>query len=139
MTEEEIYLDKIRLGAIIVEKELVLLELFNRLIKDIRLRPDIREILQDYPLYHYCWQNVSELYDFLEYDYSNKLEKKDRESIEEIMLKYKSLKAVTIDDLIKAITLVKKIMSLSKFHDLIRKMGLQGLDKVDKIYGLKNE
>lgn len=139
MTESvEIYLDKIKLGAIIVEKELSLIELYNGLINEVRLRPDIKEILKEYPTYHKSWQSLSELYDFLEHDYAKKLKnKKDEKRIKECIDKYKNLEDLSLDELRDCVNIIRKIMSLSKFHDVVRKnTGLSGLAKLDKRYKL---
>jgi len=136
--EEEIYLDKIQLGAIIIQKELTLIEIYNSLIHSIRMRPEILEMLNDYPNYHTVWRNLCELYDFLEYDYVNKLKStKDKDFIKNVVTKYKQFKKLSIEDLNKAMDIIRKIMSISKFHDIIRKMGVIGIDKVKKTYGIK--
>lgn len=139
MSDTEVYLDKIKLGALIVEKELLVIEIYNRLISDIRVRPDIKKIINDYPDYHTVWRSIAELYDFLENDYSNKLGKKDKQFIKDVMAKYQSLKAVTLEELGECVRIVRKIMSISKFHDLVRKMEYErGLDKLRNRYNLKD-
>ncbi len=135
----EIYLDKIKLGALIVEKELSLIELYNTLIGEVRLRPDIKEILKEYPTFHKAWQSLSELYDFLEYDYLKKLKnKKKQDKIEACIKKYKTLEELDLDELMECVDIIREIMSISKFHDVVRKDGggLRGLDKIDKRYKL---
>ena len=135
----EIYLDKIKLGALIVEKELNLIELYNTLISEVRLRPDIKEILKEYPTFHKVWQGLVELYDFLEYDYLKKLKgDKKKKKIKDCVEKYKDLKELSLDDLRDCVNIIREIMSLSKFHDVIRKdgSGLRGLEKVHSRYKL---
>jgi len=133
----EIYLDKIKLGALIVEKELSLIELYNTLINEIRLRPDIKEILKEYPTFHKAWQSLSELYDFLEYDYLKKLDKTKQTKIKSCLDKYKNLKELSLDELRDSVNIVREIMSISKFHDVVRKgIGVSGLDKLNKRYKL---
>lgn len=134
----EIYLDKIKLGALIVEKELSLIELYNSLIGDIRLRPDIKEFIKDYPGFPMCWQSLAELYDFLEYDYVKKLGKEEAKRIKKCIEKYKKLEDLSLEELGDCVNIVRKIMSLSKFHDVIRKdgSGLRGLDKISSRYKL---
>ena len=134
----EIYLDKIKLGALIVEKELSLIELYNGLISEVRLRPDIKEMLKEYPTFHKSWQCLSELYDFLEHDYIKKLKsKKEQDRIKLCMDKYKELKELSLDELKDCVNIIRKIMSISKFHDVVRKnVGLSGLDKLNKRYKL---
>lgn len=136
---EEVYLDKIKLGALIVEKELNLIELFNRLIMDIRQRPDLMTILNEYPDYQITWRNLVELYDFLENDYAKHLNKEDNKFIKEAIESYRDLKPVTLSSLKRCVGIVRRIMSISKFHDLIRKNEYsKGLDKVNKRYHLKD-
>ncbi|KKK53161.1 hypothetical protein LCGC14_3097570 [marine sediment metagenome] len=97
----EIYLDKIKLGALIVEKELNLIELYNTLISEVRLRPDIKEIMKEYPTFHKAWQGLVELYDFLEYDYLKKLKgEKKKKKIQSCVEKYKDLEDLDLDDLV---------------------------------------
>lgn len=135
----DIYLDKIRLGALIVEKELSLIEIFNQLLHDIRLRPEILDFINDYPVYHECWRCLCELYDFLEHDYASKLSKKEKERIKTIVASYRDLKELKLMDLKVSVAIVRKIMSLSKFHDVIRKIDQSsGLDKINKRYKLKD-
>jgi len=118
----EIYLDKIKLGALIVEKELSLIELYNTLINEIRLRPDIKEILKEYPTFHKAWQSLSELYDFLEYDYLKKLDKTKQTKIKSCLNNYKNLNDLSLDDLKVCVDIVREIMSLSKFHDVLQQI-----------------
>lgn len=135
----EIYLDKIKLGALIVEKELSLIELYNTLIGELRLRPDIKEILKDYPTFHKAWQSLSELYDFLEYDYLKKLKSKSKQDkIKNCVVKYKTLEDLSIGELRDCVNIIREIMSISKFHDVVRKDGggLRGLDKLTSRYKL---
>ncbi len=135
----EIYLDKIKLGALIVEKELNLIELYNTLISEVRLRPDIKEIMKEYPTFHKAWQGLVELYDFLEYDYLKKLKgEKKKKKIQSCVEKYKDLEDLDLDDLKDCVNIIREIMSLSKFHDVIRKdgSGLRGLEKINTRYKL---
>ena len=135
----EIYLDKIKLGALIVEKELSLIGLYNTLIGEVRLRPDIAEILKDYPTFHNAWQSLSELYDFLEYDYLKKLKNKKKvDKIKDCIDKYKNLKDLTLDELKDCVNIIREVMSISKFHDVVRKDGggFRGLEKLDRRYKL---
>lgn len=134
---DEIYLDKIRLGAVIVQKELDLIFIFNSLLKDIRERPEIKAELQVYSKFHSCWQHIAELYDFLKNDYLDKLKKNDKEDIKRVMQNYLDGKKLELADLKQTKEIVLKIMSLSKFHDVVRKQELAGLGKVKERYKLK--
>lgn len=136
---DEVYLDKIKLGAIIVEKELVIIEIYNGLIRDLTQRPEIRTELKDYPNYHDCWRAVSELFDFLEYDYASKLPKEDSRLIAGIMKKYKEFGFLSFEELGICVRILRYTMSLSKFHDVIRRdEGRHGVNKVEWRYKLKD-
>lgn len=134
----EVYLDKIKLGALIVEKELNLIEKFNGLIYDIRIRPDIMDILEDYPPFFITWRNLSELYDFLEYDYIDKIPKIKKDLIKMTMKNYRAGQKVDIEQLKEAVEIIRLIMSKSKFHDVVRKgeSYTSGLDGIAKKYKL---
>jgi len=133
----EVYLDKIKLGAMIVEKELNLIELFNTLIYDIRVRPDIKGFLNEYPPYFNCWRNLAELYDFLEYDYLDKIGK-DKAKIKKVMDGYRYEAELKMEDLKEGFRIIRLIMSKSKFHDVVRKGEDSGggLDGIKRKYGL---
>ena len=135
---DDVYLDKMKLGAVIVQKELSLIEEFNGLTEQIRQRPDFKLILNDLPQYHSCWRTLSELYDFLEHDYVVKLNKKRRLRIREIINKYKKLNKLNFTDLIEAMEIIRKMMSLSKFHNVMRSIDepTTGLEKIRKKYKL---
>lgn len=134
---QDIYLDKIRLGALIVEKELGLIEQFNKLIQDLRVRPDLMPVINDYPNYSQVWRSASELYDFLEFDYAKKLSKEDQKKVHDIITKYRDQKSVKLEDLKQAVSIIRHLMSLSKFHDVTRKIDTtEGVDKIEKRYKL---
>jgi len=120
----KIFLDKIKLSVVIVEKELKLISTYNTLVNDIRLRPDIKEkhTLLDYPPYQQSWQSLSELYDFLEYDYLKKLNKTKQTKIKSCLNNYKNLNDLSLDDLKVCVDIVREIMSLSKFHDVLQQI-----------------
>lgn len=134
----EVYLDKIKLGALIVEKELKLIEVFNELIYDLRIRSDIMDFINEYPPFLMCWRNLSELYDFLEYDYLGKIDKKKRDLIALIMNDYRKGLDVDIEQLKKAVEIIRLVMSKSKFHDVVRKgeYTSSGLDGISSRYKL---
>lgn len=133
---DDIYLDKIKLGAMIVEKELSAINQFNQLISEINQEIVPLEALKVWPLYNWCFQNLSELYDFLKYDYAKKLGKKDQETLKIIFSKYQDRSNnLTLQDLKNGKELILKLMSKSRFHDVIRKGGgAKGLAKIDNKY-----
>lgn len=134
---EEIYLDKIRLGATIVDKELILIGAYNSLLKDLRERSDILDFLNEYEKFNVVWQNLAELYDFLKNDYLSKINKEERERIKEIMQHYTDNLPLTLGQLKEAKEIILRIMSLSKFHDIVRKGEMRGLPTVKDRYKLK--
>lgn len=137
---DEVYLDKIRLGAIIVEKELRLINQYNNIIGDIRRGIISKKDIDIYPLYAWCWQNLAEIYDFLKNDYLTKITKSKEQEIKDIMKKFKDLESLSVDELTTAKEIILEIMSKSKFHDVVRKMdSSRGLDKIRKKYYLKDE
>ena len=134
---DDIYLDKIKLGAMIVQKELTVIETYNRLVYEMRSREDIKEFLNQYPTFNDCWQGLAELYDFLENDYLKKISKEDQGKIQVIMKKYRAFESMGMEQLTDAVSIARKIMSASKFHDVVRKSeGATGLDKIRKRYNL---
>ena len=70
---DEIYLDKIALGGVLVQKALILIAQFNQLITEINRGIIDLERLNEYPLYNWACSNLSELYDALKFSYLKKL------------------------------------------------------------------
>lgn len=124
MAEEEksqIFLDKIKLAARLVDKEMVVNNNINTLIRMKRSGVLEIESLSRYNEFHVAWQSLSELYDFLKNDYKAKLEKEELESVNKIIDKYMTSNSqMTFEELISAYETVLKMMSLSGFHDLFR-------------------
>lgn len=133
---EEIFQDKIKLSAVITDKELTLISSFNYLTYHLRLRPDLLKDIEFYPTFYDTWRHLAEIYDFLKNDYLNKLGKFDLVGISAIMEKYYNLESVDYSDLKKAKEIVLKIMSLSGFHTLLRNEEIAGLEKIRQRYKL---
>lgn len=134
--DEAIYQDKIKLAEIITQKELTVIEVHHQLINDIRLRPEIKKELNDYPQYHQVLRNISELFDFLKGDYLDKITLADSAKIKNFMKLYKNLGDLTFEQINEAVDIILDIMTKAKFHDIVRRGELRGLDAVDKRYKL---
>lgn len=136
---DEVYLDKIRLGAVIVEKDLIVNNYFHRVINDVRQEFISQKDLHIYPPYNWCWQNVAEHYATLENGgYLDKIEKKSKERIRKIIEGYRNLQVVSLDDLRDCVSIIWKIMEANKFYDIVRKGEKnKGLGKITKRYRLK--
>jgi hypothetical protein len=136
----DIYLDKIKLAEGIVSWEITVIDIFNDLMADLRAKPELLGELKDYPPFNDSWKLAGKLYDFLEFGYKEKLPKEEQKEIEAIMLKYRSLKLMSLENLKTTVTIIRKLMSISKFHDVTRKIDdTSGLDRVENRYKLKHE
>ena len=141
LQEDDIFLDKIRLGSVIIEKEMQLINQVNTLISDTRIGITDSENISVYPLFNWAWQNAAELYDFLKNDYMNKLKKEKKIRISELIDKFRDEKQIlSLKDLKEVLDVILEIMSLSKFHDILRKYQEQGGVKyLREKYGLNEK
>jgi hypothetical protein len=138
--DSDLYLDKIRLGAVFVEKDLKLIQQFYKFMSDIRqkiIEPD-DERLENYPEWIWAWQNINEFYVMLKNGgYTSKIAKGKIKELEEMNTKYIELEKLDIDDLKKAFQIISQIMAACKFYDIVRKNGGGiGISKLDKRYKL---
>lgn len=135
---DDIYLDKIKLGAVVVQKELELINLCNQIITDLRQGVIDRPRLLLYPTYNWAWQNLAELFDFLKHDYLSKIDKADRKKLNDIMKNYNSLGMLNLKDLLEAKEIILEVMAKARFHDIVRKAEYtHGLDILKDKYGIK--
>ena len=126
MTEQDIqiFLDKIKLANILIQKELSMISHVNLIKSHLKSKLMEKDRLEEYNEWQWAWQNISEMYDVLEYQYMPLLDKKDSEmknKLEKAMKKYNALnQKVSYQDLIDSYDGVRKIMEVSKFHDVTR-------------------
>ncbi|GAG83950.1 unnamed protein product [marine sediment metagenome] len=138
---DDIFIDKIKLASILVQKEMQAVSQYNQLVSEIKQGIVLMQDLDRSSNFNWCWQNLSELYDILKFDYSGKLEKKQQQKIHKLFEAYQSVEEkLKLEDLRQAKEILLELMSLSKFHDVVRKSsGPRGLDKVKKKYKLGKE
>lgn len=117
----EIFQDKIRLSAVFVEKELDLIQNFTNLLAQLKQGIILKNDLDRHPDFYITLQNLTGLYLTLENPYKEKLTKEEQEKIENVIRKFKNLEQVQLNELIAGVDIVRKIMSLTGFHDVLRK------------------
>ena len=135
--QHDVYLDKIKLGWALIEKELDLVNQHTTLISNIKRGYIDKDRVTEYDAYRFTWQNLIELYRFLSHGYINIICKKDQEEIKGIVDRYLSMEGAepTIQQLNRAVEIILLVMGRSGFHELIRKMDtLRGLDKIRRKY-----
>ena len=116
----EIFSDKIRLAGTLVEKELSLINSYNSLIYNLNMGYDELTELDESGDFYKCFTDLLNLYDFLRYDYVVKLKAEEVQELEGIIARYKKERVVRLDQLERAKDLILKVMSISKFHDVLR-------------------
>jgi len=119
--DKDIYLDKIRLGAVIVNKELEFINYYNNLIRNVRGGIIEEKYINEDELFGMCFQNLVELYDFLKDDYLEKLPKQDIEKINLAVEKWENLEPLGFDDLRESKRIMLSVMAKAGFHDIFRK------------------
>ncbi len=135
--EHDVYLDKIRLGWTLIEKELDLINQHTTLINNIKRGYIDRDRVTEYDAYRFAWQNLIELYQFLRHGYTKILKKDDEKKLKDIITRYMSIDEIepSLIELNTAVGIIMDVMGRSGFHELIRKMDtLKGLDKIRKKY-----
>ncbi len=115
----DIYTDKIKIALTIVGAELDFINSVNTLLYTLALNEeDIKDI--DYNEdYHKAFIQLNNLYDFLQYDYFPQLTPDKLKTFETCLNNYKR-HVYILDDLITCKQILLKVMSLSKFHDIVR-------------------
>ena len=124
MAEEStnIFSDKIKLAGVLINKELTMISHVN-MVKSMKLGKDLDlDRLEEYNEWGWAWQNVSELYDFLKFEYMDRLKSKEpiiQKELEKIMKNYNYGKeAVSYLDLMLAHDGILKMMVLTGFHNV---------------------
>ncbi len=125
MTEDNIFLDKIKLSFVVLKKETDLIEVYSSLLKKIKRKYIKVEDVFEWNDYHGSWGISHELYSFLKYnkikDLNDKKKKeigKDIDILEKIMDRYEQPDGdVGFEDLQKVVKILQKIVSLSGYHD----------------------
>jgi len=122
MAEEElpqIFLDKIKLAGMLIQKEMAIINNIHDLISMRRNGLLDLNRLQEYTEFHVSWQSLVELYDFLENGYLKTLTEDEQTKIVKIIASYMETdEQVSMDNLIMTYNLVRKMMTKSGFHDL---------------------
>jgi len=116
----EIFQDKIRLSAVFVEKELDLIHNFTNLLAKLKQNIILKNDIDRHPDFYITLQNLAGLYLTLEHPYKDKLTEEEQKKIDKIILKFKNLEQIEIEELIDGVDIVRKIMALTGFHDVMR-------------------
>ena len=126
-TFNDIFLDKIRLSALVVDKEGQLIGSYNNLIRKLNCGfVEIKNIstCEDYAN---SWRILKEIYDFLQYNKVErfKVDKKEQyELIKSIIKRYNELSSTTFKDLQTAYEIIREIISDSGYHeDVFKRKG----------------
>jgi len=119
--QEEIMLDKYRIAFNILEKEGILIQQYNHILRDIKAGYlDSKTISKSFDFLD-CWTTLKELYDFMRYNKivgMKKGYKEDVEKLEQIMDKYEDLKEeVSFDDLKQSYNFIRKFISIAGYHE----------------------
>jgi hypothetical protein len=118
---EDLYLDKIRLGAVLVDKEFSIVNLYANVINLLRSGSYDKEHLDEINEYNWAWLNITELYSLLHYDkYYNVLNKEQQKHFTSIIERYTDFKPLGLDDLKACVDYVNILMSKNNFHDVFR-------------------
>ncbi len=120
--EQQVFLDKIRISASIIQKEAQLISDYNELINKINREIYVKQDIKKYPLFWDCWQTIGQLYDFVEY---SKLEDEkfkedsDKDKINKLkgtISKYRG-GDIGFEDLKRAYDLIREFISRFGYHD----------------------
>jgi len=117
----EIFQDKIRLSAVFVEKELDLIHNFTNLLAKLKQGIILKDDIDRHPDFYITLQNLTGLYLTLETPYKERLKEEEQNKIEKIILKFKNLEQIEIEELIAGVDIVRKMMALTGFHDVMRR------------------
>jgi len=123
--KDNIYADKIRLSAVIIDKEFTVITNFCNLMSGIRDGRILKEDLDRHPDKSVCVQNLVGLYYMLEYDYSDKLTKEELNKVKGIIDKFEMGEDIQITDIVQVVRILRRLMSATGFHDVLRKQEQQ--------------
>lgn len=142
MSEDSIFIDKVREAFTFIDKRNRLSNQYNTVIRDVNAGYIEEDRVQEYSPFLWACQNFAELYgSILRYKYSKVLTKDEKEKLENIYNSWEEEGGLTLPQLKVAYNLTIKIMSLNNFDDVIfkGKGKLKGIPELRKIYGLDNE
>ena len=136
----DVFTDKIKVTISYLEKRNELSNQYHTVINDLNAGFIDYERLNEYPAFLWACQNFAELYgSILRYTYAVALDKKERDEVEQIYIKYIT-GGISLKQLSRAYQLTIKIMALNKFDDVIIKpKGLKGLKRIEAKYKLNGE
>jgi hypothetical protein len=129
-----VFSDKMKISAVILDKEGYLIGVFHELIRKVRAGfLTNKQEIESSDSYENAWRIVAELYDFLEFNKIKDIQEKNEKNeivieeckeIHEIIDKYSNLEKVGLNDLQKAVKIMRHILSLAGYHeDEFRKEG----------------
>ena len=116
--EDQIFSDKIRLSGLIIEKEFLMINTFQNILRESRLNNINEKEIYLQPDFILAFQNVAEIYDFLKYTYLDKIDEKEKDMLIAIMEKYENRDFLCMQDLRVSKDLILKILAKSKFHEV---------------------
>jgi hypothetical protein len=139
MKQENIFQDKIKLSAGIIQMEFNMIQEYQNIIRRVRTLELEKSSVREDPDYHTTWQMMGVLYKFLENKYALKLKQKSEEDYEKlkgIMEKYENENDVDYLEFKFAANQIIKIMSICNFDDVLVK---EEYDEDDYGFGEENE
>jgi len=119
---KNLWQDKLDFSAKIVDLELRLVSKCSAVINAHKYHAWPMDRLEKLEEFTHGWAIAHNLYDILKADYEHLLEDDEQEKLKIIMDKYSDWnERPTVDDLMLAKDLLLRLMSMSGFHDLIRR------------------
>ena len=121
--QNKIFIDKLTLSALIVDKEGQLIGAYSRLINRINAGFLVQDRIDSSLDYDKSWSMIFEIYSFMRYNKlkdikSDNKDDKDIDTLSEIMERYEhSKEGVCFEDLKKVYRMTLKFISLSGYHD----------------------
>lgn len=117
--DNDIYTDKIKIGLTILTAELDFINTVNALEGSFKLNEEDISFLAENEDYHRAFIQLKNLYDFLKYDYYPQVEPElNKKFIEYLDNYHKGI--YKLEELIVLKDILLKVMSLAKFHDIVR-------------------
>ncbi len=117
--KESIYLDKLKLSAILIHKQFLVISNVSSVVALVYKQSIELDRLRETSEWMWSWQNINELFDALKNEHLKKLDKDEQTQINGFVERYNTFdKTLTLADLMRTKEILLKLMSVSGFHDL---------------------